>query len=490
MGCQCTSVCEDCERWTHAACLDLGDSIYTELDQSDNIWFCPDFGLPNHSDLINDMYSVPVHNPFEALEHNITLEDRTELDSTLDSDTSLLIPQSASTPVQHSEAPQPSRKARKLSRRTLKIVNINCQSIVAHRNRIEVLIDSVRPDVLGTETWLDPSVTTPSELSAYNVERLNRNRHGGGVFVTVEADNIMSREYDLEVSDCELLWCKINLAGSKTLHVGSYYRPNVADNASLDLLDQSLDWIVSSHSVILGGDFNIPDWDWTVPSLKPGCNYVTNHKRLTDIMEDHGLSQHVTYPTRGDNTLDLLLTNRPNSTIQSQVIPGIFNHDVPLVEVDIRPLRSVKKPRDIPCFNSASWDEFRDYITAKGQEITSAPPDANVDSLWCSIRDALVDGTQKFITHKQTREKIDLPYITPTLRRLIRGRDRLHDKMQKQRRNISNHDRAAATKTKYKHLKAHVQSEIICAYWSYTEQVILPLEDKRKPSKSFWSFVR
>ena len=241
---------------------------------------------------------------------------------------------------------------------------------------------------------------------------------------------------------------------------------------SLLLLDQSLDRIVSSHSVILGGDFNLADWDWTVQSLKPGCNYVINHERLTDIMEDHGLSQYVTCPTRGNNTLDLLLTNRPNSTIQSQVIPGISDHNVPLVEVDARPLRSVKKPRDIPRFKSASWDEFRDYITTKGQEITLAPPDTNVVTLWCSTRDALEDGTQKFIPHKRTREKIDLPYITPNLRHLIRRPDRLHDKMRKQRRNISNHDCAAATKTKYKHLKAHVQSEIRRAYWSYIEQVI------------------
>ena len=142
--------------------------------------------------------------------------------------------------------------------------------------------------------------------------------------------------------------------------------------------------------------------------MGPGCNYVTNHERLADIMEDHGLSQHVTCPTRGDNTLDLLQTNRPNSKIQSQVIPSISDHDVPLVEVDTK-LRSGKKPRDICCFKSVSWDEFRDYITTKGQEITSAPPDANVDILWRFIKDALVDGTQKFTPDKRTREKIDLP---------------------------------------------------------------------------------
>ena len=92
--------------------------------------------------------------------------------------------------------------------------------------------------------------------------------------------------------------------------------------------------------------------------------------------------------------------------------------------------------------------------------------------------------------YKILEKRIDLLYITPTLRRLIHRRDRLHDKMWKQCRNISNHDRAAATKNKYKHLKAHVQSEIRHAYWSYIEQVFLPLEDKEKTSKSFWSFVR
>ena len=167
--------CENCDTWMHAVGLDLADCTYTELGQSDNLWFCPDCGLPNHSDLNNDMYLVPVHNPFEALECNITLEDLTKLDSTLsdylDSDTCLLIPQSASTPVRCSDVQQPSRKARKLFRSTPKIVNINCQSIMAHRDHIGVLTDSLSPNIiLGTETWLDPSVTTPAELSACNVE--------------------------------------------------------------------------------------------------------------------------------------------------------------------------------------------------------------------------------------------------------------------------------------------------------------------------------
>ena len=99
-------------------------------------------------------------------------------------------------------------------------------------------------------------------------------------------------------------------------------------------------------------------------------------------------------PGRG-NILDLLLNNRPNSVVQSQVILRISDHDTALVELEVTPIRFMKKPREIPLYKSALWDDFRNSIALKGQEITSAPPDADVNSLWCTLRDALIDGTKK-----------------------------------------------------------------------------------------------
>ena len=90
----------------------------------------------------------------------------------------------------------------------------------------------------------------------------------------------------------------------------SYYHQNVTDNTSLGLLDQSLDRI--------DGDFNLPDWDWTVPSLKTGCNYVINHMRLRTSWKTMAWVTTSIAQKQGDNTSDLLLTNRTNSTIQSQ----------------------------------------------------------------------------------------------------------------------------------------------------------------------------
>ena len=62
-------------------------------------------------------------------------------------------------------------------------------------------------------------------------------------------------------TNCELLWCKISLAGRKTLYVGAYYRPHESDVDSLNQLEASLSKMIN-EDILLAGDFNLPGWDW------------------------------------------------------------------------------------------------------------------------------------------------------------------------------------------------------------------------------------
>ena len=163
-------------------------------------------------------------------------------------------------------------------------------------------------------------------------------------------------------------------------------------------------------------------------------------------------------------TLTMMFTNRPASVISSVVVPGISDHLCPVVEMDFSPIRVRKKPREVPLFKSAQWDDFAKYVADEGVNILEAPLDADVNSLWSKFQDIMQAGTKKFIKHKLQKEQLGLPYINKALRRMIRKRDRLHDRIKKPRRNVSMHGRAASLKSKYSSLKARVQKEIRQAY--------------------------
>ena len=49
-----------------------------------------------------------------------------------------------------------SKREMKIGLSPLRILNINWQSIKKKQDRMENPIDSTNPDIIGTETWLDP----------------------------------------------------------------------------------------------------------------------------------------------------------------------------------------------------------------------------------------------------------------------------------------------------------------------------------------------
>merc|ERR1712002_1277160 len=61
--------CDECDNWTHSHCIPISDDTYSELGNSSNLWFCPNCGPPNSSDLINT-YNIAVSNPFSILNAN------------------------------------------------------------------------------------------------------------------------------------------------------------------------------------------------------------------------------------------------------------------------------------------------------------------------------------------------------------------------------------------------------------------------------------
>ena len=118
---------------------------------------------------------------------------------------------------------------------------------------------------------------------------------------------ITSTEIEIK-SEAEILWVKIQCKAHRDIYIASCYRPNVSDKTVSAHLRKSL-MTKRPRAFVIGGDFNLPGWDWSDLSLKPGTQYAAQHTEFRDVLDDFGLTQCVIEPTRKKNTLDLIATN-------------------------------------------------------------------------------------------------------------------------------------------------------------------------------------
>jgi hypothetical protein len=190
------------------------------------------------------------------------------------------------------------------------------KSIKSKLCRLSNVIHSVKPDVkIGTETWLNADIKDPESCpDGFRLHRKDRSASGGGggggrVLIAVKSEYNSETVHDLD-SNCEVVWAKFSLKGNGTVYIGSYYRRHMSHGESLEQLETSLHRASSirNASVIIGGDFNLPGWDWRSMTLKPNATYPNLNQQFLDIINNNGLAQIVEDPTRLDNTLDLILT--------------------------------------------------------------------------------------------------------------------------------------------------------------------------------------
>ena len=67
-----------------------------------------------------------------------------------------------------------------------------------------------------------------------------------------------------------------------------------------------------NNSMWVSGNFNLLDIDWEVKSMNNQQYPKQLNERFIDLIDSCSMEQVVNFPTRKQNTLDLLITNRPS----------------------------------------------------------------------------------------------------------------------------------------------------------------------------------
>ena len=186
------------------------------------------------------------------------------------------------------------------------------------------------PFVAITESWLKGYITDAQiEITEYQALRSDRpDRVGGGCILYVHNDLVVT-DWDHYEDRCNnLVMCYIKACN--TLLALVYRPPGPETQGYQDLLQRLQDKIdeLSGNTTVpdlyIMGDFNYPDIDWS-----RGLQQDNQAAGVREFITRNFLTQVVNQPTRGNNTLDLVLTNVPRYVVEVRVEPTtLSDHDL------------------------------------------------------------------------------------------------------------------------------------------------------------------
>ena len=178
--------------------------------------------------------------------------------------------------------------------------------ILGNRAELSVLYQRNYDLIVLTETHLDHSILDseifPSHYTVFRKDRKINGRHGGGVLIAVR-DYITVSLRSTHPCDSEILFIDVLLSYNRRITIGVFYRPPGSDIEPLEDLQTFIQGLDSTADLILVGDFNLPEIEW---SCNRALQQSHNHALLIDIIQDNFLTQLVSEPTRNQNILDNL----------------------------------------------------------------------------------------------------------------------------------------------------------------------------------------
>ena len=210
---------------------------------------------------------------------------------------------------------------------------LNVRSIKSKSLSLSDFITSKDISALAlTETWLgsdiDAAVLAEAIPSGYDIIHIPReNKRGGGVGLIFK-DNlkveIVDSSKNKSFSQFEFMDCRVRTGGIR-LYVAVIYRPPSSSvNCSTGMFLE--EWVtyleryaMIQEEIIITGDFNVHIDD----------EKDTLATQFLDILDAHGLRQHVTEPTHAKgHTLDLLITRDQSKVLETAPTasdPGLCN---------------------------------------------------------------------------------------------------------------------------------------------------------------------
>ena len=224
--------------------------------------------------------------------------------------------------------------------------------------------------VAFTETWLDRGTESVGLTGYHLVSRLDRRKGAkldrGGIILYARDGFELSIVHVANSDEDERSWHVIHSdCGPISLCVW-YRRPEAGEVASIQRFQNEFQrFSADCVSTIVIGDMNVHNPEWLRWSTRP----TPEGTALENVCCEMGLEQFVQKPTRGENLLDLVLSDLA-SGLRTKVTPGIHDDDHwgVLASVDVSIPSSEPVSRKVYNFKKANWQRLRGILRDKSWE--------------------------------------------------------------------------------------------------------------------------
>lgn len=270
--------------------------------------------------------------------------------------------------------------------------------------------------VMITESWLSTSVPDSLvNIRDYNLFRLDRTTPGGGVLAYVNSCIPVERLLNLEVEGNEVLWLVLKPPRtprpfSVIIVVIVYYPPGQLrdrDNDIIEYLSNGLDDLLRerpSAGILIAGDFN--------------------KLNLSRLCSRFSLRKLVVAPTRGNSTLDQIITNMSNLYEPVCHLPpiGRSDHQSILLKPKIR-LKVSPIPKTVREMKPGNWIALGMKMLLEDWSAVFSAQD--VDEKVVVFNDLVLDMLNSAMPERTVRfHPSDKPWMTCYIKSQLKARQR------------------------------------------------------------------
>ena len=361
----------------------------------------------------------------------------------------------------------------------LSFVHYNVQSIL---NKLDILQAELSEfDILAfTETWLSPQTDTADlDLATYyRPERKDRDDGHGGVILYVKETLRYKRRADLELRDIECIWIEL-INNHQRILFGLFYRPPNSNVNYLSSIEDSLGLAIDTGiaDIIVTGDFNLN-------MLNPN-----SARKVETLCTQFSFFQTIDQPTHFTETssslIDILLVTNKNNLLSSGVSDPFLDQPVryhcPIFGIfKFSKHRCKSFTRHIWNYDQGDYNRMREKASAiPWEDLQHDDINVYADNILSTI-DTIA---RECIPNRNVRIKVtDPPWITSTIKSLIRKRKRAYKKAR--RTNLIEHWQS------FKRIRNKVISMVRKGKDSFYENLSDKLKSHKLCSKDWWSTIK